>query len=379
MNKKMKILLTGASTLAGLIVAGVVLAASYPKDLQSSLRSTDGEQVKQPLHVVDPQSDGRQYLSSPSTRMEAMTTLAHMQTEIDSLNRDVSSLTSQNKALTSQQNTLSSEVSSLTSQNKALTSQKNTLSSEVSGLTSQNKALTSQQNALSSEVSALSKVPSDEEQTISVASNAEKSTGMIVAEFGSSDPAASNATFSEGAAWFIGDNEHILTAFHVINDGSTDPSQYDSNPPTNIEFELGSNVFTASVCGFNSTDDLAVLKLNKPATGIAPLSVATSNPAIGSTVLAIGSPLGIYDSVTKGIISSVNVENGVQYIQTDAAINPGNSGGPLVGYNNEVYGMADFIPEYVDDNGDTTMAEGMSEFVSWTAIRSFASQFVKVN
>ena len=65
--------------------------------------------------------------------------------------------------------------------------------------------------------------------------------------------------------------------------------------------------------------NLAYLKLAEPDEG-----------AIGSDVVAIGTPKGFEWSISKGIVSSIRKMNGVLVVQTDAAINPGNSGGPLI-------------------------------------------------
>jgi S1-C subfamily serine protease len=59
----------------------------------------------------------------------------------------------------------------------------------------------------------------------------------------------------------------------------------------------------------------------------------------GQEVLAIGSPMGLQNTVTRGIVSAVRVAGGVQLIQTDAAINPGNSGGPLLDREGRVIGI----------------------------------------
>jgi hypothetical protein len=59
----------------------------------------------------------------------------------------------------------------------------------------------------------------------------------------------------------------------------------------------------------------------------------------GQEVIAIGSPMGLQNTVTRGIVSAIRVAGGVQLIQTDAAINPGNSGGPLLDREGRVVGI----------------------------------------
>src|SRR5439155_17441182 len=66
---------------------------------------------------------------------------------------------------------------------------------------------------------------------------------------------------------------------------------------------------------------------------------APSDGHIGAEVVAIGSPLGLTNSVTRGVVSGMRQLNGVKLIQTDAAINPGNSGGPLLDRYGRVLGV----------------------------------------
>ncbi len=103
---------------------------------------------------------------------------------------------------------------------------------------------------------------------------------------------------------------------------------------------------SAQLVGTDPEDDLAVIKINPPAK----MAVATlgdsSKLVVGQSVLAIGNPLGIQETVTSGIISALNrtvTEPGgatlPDAIQTDAPINPGNSGGALVDMQGNVIGI----------------------------------------
>ncbi|HWC33769.1 MAG TPA: trypsin-like peptidase domain-containing protein [Mycobacteriales bacterium] len=107
----------------------------------------------------------------------------------------------------------------------------------------------------------------------------------------------------------------------------------------------------ASVVGEPDTvDDIAVIKL-AGVSGLIPAALGNSDDlAVGDTVVAVGSPLGLAGTVTSGIVSALNrpVEAGgspgvaddvIDAIQTDAAINPGNSGGPLVDDQGRVVGV----------------------------------------
>jgi S1-C subfamily serine protease len=86
--------------------------------------------------------------------------------------------------------------------------------------------------------------------------------------------------------------------------------------------------------------DLAVLKVAvaNPSQKTLPLALM-SDVRVGSEVIAIGSPLGLSNTVTRGIVSAVRDLDGIDVVQTDAAINPGNSGGPLIDRRGRVIGV----------------------------------------
>jgi len=104
--------------------------------------------------------------------------------------------------------------------------------------------------------------------------------------------------------------------------------------------------FAAKLLGRDALTDLALLKVE--ATGLPSLKMANSDHVhVGQLAMAFGSPLGLENTVTMGVVSStarqLNNATPVVYLQTDAAMNPGNSGGPLVDINGEVIGMNTLI------------------------------------
>jgi serine protease Do len=104
--------------------------------------------------------------------------------------------------------------------------------------------------------------------------------------------------------------------------------------------------FPARIIGTDTETDLALLKVDRA--NLPFLTLGNSDRIRqGEIVIAFGSPLGLTNSMTMGMISAparqLNEEDFVQYIQTDAAINPGNSGGPLVDTNGEVVGINTMI------------------------------------
>jgi serine protease Do len=128
---------------------------------------------------------------------------------------------------------------------------------------------------------------------------------------------------------------HIITNTHVVN-------QVDQ-----IEVQLSDGrTKTARLIGADSQLDLAVLKIDDP--GVKPLVLADSDTVQpGDSVLAIGNPFGLQETVTDGIISWKGEPNSTDLrgdlLQTNAAINPGNSGGPLINVRGEVVGINEQI------------------------------------
>jgi S1-C subfamily serine protease len=362
-NRKLKI---GLSALGTLVVIGgtaTAYAATHPSDLPKSLWPIYDDVHN--AHLLNPYSDGKMHLDRSLSRYDAMFALYYVQKELDGLTNQVKSLVSSvtglNKTTASEQN----DINALKTQNKSLQNTVTSDEKQISTLQNNQKSDEQTISTLQNDVQALSKMSNQDQQTIDLAANVMKSTGMVVVEH------SDTQSVEQGSAWFIGDNQHILTAFHVINSGSTDPNQYTT--PSKISFVLGNNQYNATVEKYDGTTDLALLKLDNPLAGVSPLPLATSDPAPGTSVIAVGSPLGAYDSVTKGVVSAVHVDpnTGVEYIQTDAASNPGNSGGPLVNFQGQVLGMDDFVPGWQDQTGQNHPADGVAEYVSWKEISQF--------
>ena len=98
--------------------------------------------------------------------------------------------------------------------------------------------------------------------------------------------------------------------------------------------------FKAKIVGFDKRSDVAVVKIE--ASGLPAVKVGdVSRLKVGEWVMAIGSPFGLDNSVTAGIVSAKQRDTGdyLPFIQTDVAINPGNSGGPLINMRGEVVGI----------------------------------------
>ncbi len=137
---------------------------------------------------------------------------------------------------------------------------------------------------------------------------------------------------SLGSGFIIDREGYIVTNNHVIADADeitvklADGKEYD-----------------AKVVGRDPNTDLALIKI-KGASDLVPLKLGDSDKLeVGSWVVAIGSPFGLEQTVTAGIVSAKGRTIGSgpydDFIQTDASINPGNSGGPLLNMNGEVIGI----------------------------------------
>jgi serine protease Do len=136
-----------------------------------------------------------------------------------------------------------------------------------------------------------------------------------------------------GSGFIVNAKGYILTNNHVIEDASR----------IIVGLQSGEK-YRAVVVGMDPETDVAVLKI-EPTRDLPSVTLGDSNAAqVGDWVLAMGSPFGLDQTVTAGIISKKERESPYpnvfqRFLQTDAAINRGNSGGPLVNMRGEVIGM----------------------------------------
>lgn len=132
-----------------------------------------------------------------------------------------------------------------------------------------------------------------------------------------------------GSGFVLSADGFIMTNAHVV-DGA---DEVIVTLPDKREFK-------ARLIGADARTDVAVVKIE--ASGLAPVKVGDINRLrVGEWVMAIGSPFGLENTVTAGIVSAKQRDTGdyLPFIQTDVAINPGNSGGPLINMRGEVVGI----------------------------------------
>ena len=182
-----------------------------------------------------------------------------------------------------------------------------------------------------------------------------------------------SVTEGSGSGWVWDESGHIVSNYHVIKDAKQllvtlhDGEQYD-----------------ATLIGQDIPNDIAVIKITAPRTPLAPVAVGRSEKLrVGQRVFALGSPLGLEQTMTSGIVSSVNrtipsLSRRMMrsIIQIDAALNRGNSGGPLMNSRGELIGMNTAIASRIGENSgigfaipSATIARIVPQIISFGKVR----------
>jgi putative serine protease PepD len=172
---------------------------------------------------------------------------------------------------------------------------------------------------------------------------------------------------AQGSGFVIDSDGHIVTNDHVV-DGAKSVS---------VQFWNGST-YKATVVGTDPSTDLGVIKVDAPQSILHPLQFGDSDSVqVGDAAVAIGSPFGLEETVTSGIVSALHRQMEApnnftinDSIQTDAAINHGNSGGPLLNINGEVIGVNSQI------RSDSGGSDGVGFAIPSNTVRSISSQLI---
>ena len=156
-----------------------------------------------------------------------------------------------------------------------------------------------------------------------------------------------------GSGTIVNQTGYIVTNNHVVENS------------ININIILFNNKYKAEIVGTDPKTDIALLKIIGifDTRQLIPLKFGDSDKiTVGSQVMAIGSPFGLKDSVTTGIVSGLDRSIGTghydMYIQTDALINPGSSGGPLINLKGEIIGINTLI--FTSQSGGENMGMGFA-------------------
>jgi putative serine protease PepD len=180
-------------------------------------------------------------------------------------------------------------------------------------------------------------------------------------------PFGGQAPRAQGSGFVYDDEGHIVTNEHVVA-GATSITVRFWNGETHV----------AEVVGTDASTDLAVIKVDAPASLLQPLALGDSDSVqVGDSVVAIGSPFGLENTVTSGIVSALhrqmtspNSFTISDAIQTDAAINHGNSGGPLLDADAKVIGVNAQIES--DSGGN----DGVGFAIPSSTVESVAKQLI---
>jgi len=172
---------------------------------------------------------------------------------------------------------------------------------------------------------------------------------------------------AQGSGWVYDAAGHIVTNEHVVEGESS----------ISVRFWNGAT-YKATLVGTDPTTDVGVIKVNAPASILHPIELGNSSALqVGQPVVAIGSPYGLENSATAGIVSALHREMTApnnftipDSIQTDAPINHGNSGGPLLNLAGQVIGINSQIKS---DSGENT---GIGFAVPSNTVKSIVSQLL---
>ncbi len=188
--------------------------------------------------------------------------------------------------------------------------------------------------------------------------------------FWSFEPARTTEVDAGAGSGFVWDKQgHIVTNYHVIRDASS------------LTVTLfNKKTYDAKVVGVEPKKDIAVIKIEAPASELTPIRVPGEGYQlqVGQKAVAIGNPLGFDHTMTSGIVSALGREmlgvGGVKIrdiVQTDAAINQGNSGGPLLDSSAQLIGMNTML---VSESGASA---GLGFAIPYTFIKRVVPQIIK--
>jgi S1-C subfamily serine protease len=173
-----------------------------------------------------------------------------------------------------------------------------------------------------------------------------------------------------GSGVIIDSKGDIVTNYHIVN----------GEESITAVLYNGSTV-QAQLVGTNAADDLAVVRIQPFANMTVAQIGDSSKLVVGQEVMAIGNPLGITETATKGIVSALNrsvtestgttISNA---IQTDAAVNPGNSGGALINLQGQLIGIPTLTAVNTESN---TAANGVSFAIPSNLVQTVVQQILQ--
>ncbi len=226
-------------------------------------------------------------------------------------------------------------------------------------------------NAVVAPLAPITNTLTEESAVINVANQDGKAVVEIKTTISSPDLFIQQEQHGIGSGFIVRSDGYIVTNNHVVENARQ----------LQVILRDGAKKYDARVVGTSPDDDIAVLKVD--AQNLPALSWGDSSALrVGQLAIAIGSPLGQQNSVTKGVISALHrsisvpdpgtgqVENVLNAIQTDAQINPGNSGGPLLNSAGQVIGVNFAIEQ-------AQAGPGLGFALDGNAARDIANQLIQ--
>eukprot|EP00535_Pseudo-nitzschia_heimii_P009970 CAMPEP_0197177680 /NCGR_PEP_ID=MMETSP1423-20130617/3195_1 /TAXON_ID=476441 /ORGANISM="Pseudo-nitzschia heimii, Strain UNC1101" /LENGTH=512 /DNA_ID=CAMNT_0042627269 /DNA_START=64 /DNA_END=1602 /DNA_ORIENTATION=+ len=198
--------------------------------------------------------------------------------------------------------------------------------------------------------------------------------------FGLNLGSGTEVPLGSGSGFLWDDNGHVVTNYHVISPPGT--SRVERSKTVMVKLAGMVEALEAKIVGIDPEKDLAVLRIvqnGKNRRLPRPIDVGTSNDLqVGQSVMAIGNPFGLDDTLTTGVVSALGRDvNGIDgrpihgCVQTDAAINPGNSGGPLLDSRGRLIGVNTMI--YAPSGGNV----GIGFAIPVDTVRRVVNQIIQ--
>lgn len=171
---------------------------------------------------------------------------------------------------------------------------------------------------------------------------------------------------SQGSGFLVSNDGKVVTNYHVIQSATSGT----------VRFADGASYVVEGLVASDQEKDLAVLKIKTTSNEFRFLSLGNSDRVeVGEQVVAIGSPLGLEETVSPGFISGVREANGLKLLQTTAPISPGNSGGALINLVGEVVGVPTLSLTSVRQK--STMSQNLNFAVPSNYVRELVSAATK--
>lgn len=184
-----------------------------------------------------------------------------------------------------------------------------------------------------------------------------------------------------GSGFLWDDKGHVVTNYHVLSPPGTNNNDNLKSKTVMVKLANMAEALEAKIVGVEPEKDLAVLRIVQKGRNRLPrpIDVGTSNDLqVGQSVLAIGNPFGLDDTLTTGVVSALGRDiNGIGgrpirgCVQTDAAINPGNSGGPLLDSRGRLIGVNTMI--YAPSGGNV----GIGFAIPVDTVRRVVNQIIQ--